>query len=128
MTHAGAGGRPRWSAKALTAVLCLSGASLMVSVFYSAMLGFGVNERCSSRFLGPEYCERLDWMATGHAGVQMVLVAAAVLVATKQRTQAQWDRWGSGTTVVVVSYLVLALTATVVYTHAAWDWANGGGL
>ena len=119
---------PRWSSKAAWAAYGAGFAALTMAVLYSAMLGFGVNERCSSRHYGAGYCRRLDWMAGAHAVTEALLATSVVLVLSDRRARGPHARWRSRTTAVAVGYLLMAFTVSFVYTRVAWEWANGSGL
>lgn len=100
-------------------------AALLAAV-YSTGLGFGVNERCDSLAPGTD-CSRLNWMALLHAGVQVVLVIAAGIVGVSVwRTSSGWRR-SALIAAVALAYVCLVVTAVVVYTDAAWNWANSRG-
>jgi vacuolar-type H+-ATPase subunit I/STV1 len=99
----------------------------LIAMAYSTFLGFGVNERCSTLAPSGTYCSRLNWMALLHAGIQVVLVIAAGIGGLSAwRATSGWRRIALMTAVAVV-YVCLVVTAVVVYTDAAWNWANGSG-
>jgi hypothetical protein len=63
-------------------------------------------------------------MALFHVCVQMLLVAAAGLVGVSAwRGTSGWRRRALIVVIVLVDGCLVA-TAAVVYTDAAWDWAN----
>jgi hypothetical protein len=98
----------------------------LLSLGYSTGLGFGVNERCDRLDPGTD-CSRLNWMALLHAGAQVVLViAAGVGGVSVWRASSGWRR-SSLMAAVAVVYVCLVVTAVVVYTDAAWNWANSRG-
>lgn len=101
--------------------------AVLVSFFYSAMLGFGVNERCSSSANSSGYCGRLDLMAVVHAVAQAALaVSAGLSVKAVLRNYPVFSRTTRIVGVVLV-YTCVAFVVTAVYTHVAWGWANGSG-
>lgn len=96
----------------------------VVSVLYSAMLGFGVNERCDTLAPSDSSCDRLNWLALLHAGAQASLVVGVGIVGVFV-----WRSAGSRKRIWLLVaigfvYICLAGIAAVVYTDAAWDWAN----
>jgi len=95
----------------------------VASVLYSAMLGFGVNERCNTLAPSASDCDRLNWLALLHAGAQASIVVAALVGVSVWRCTASPKRIWLITGVGLV-YVSLAGIAVVVYTDAAWDWAN----
>jgi hypothetical protein len=98
----------------------------LIALVYSALLGFGVNERCDSLAPGTD-CSRLNWMALLHAGTQVVLVIAAGIGGVSVwRASSGWKR-SALMAVVAFIYVCLVVTAVVVYTDAAWNWANSRG-
>jgi membrane protein YdbS with pleckstrin-like domain len=96
----------------------------LIAVVYSALLGFGVNERCDTLASSGTDCNRLNWMALCHVGTQVVLViAAGVGGVSVWRASSGWRRSALMAAVAVI-YVCLVVTAVVVYTDAAWNWAN----
>jgi sterol desaturase/sphingolipid hydroxylase (fatty acid hydroxylase superfamily) len=116
-------GRPKVP-KPTGAIAIASVIAGIVAVLYSAMLGFGVNETCDTRATSSSECNRLNWMALFHLGTQIVLVIAAGLGGVSVwRAISGWRR-GALMAAVALVYVCLVATAVVVYTDAAWDWAN----
>ena len=96
----------------------------LAAVAYSAMLGFGVQETCDTLASSGSECNRLSWMALCHAGTQMLLVLVAGLVGVSVwRATSGWKRRVLVCAIVLVCACLVA-AAAVVYTDAAWDWAN----
>ncbi|MCB0957520.1 MAG: hypothetical protein KDB12_15300 [Ilumatobacter sp.] len=93
-----------------------------ISMFYSAMLGFNVNEACSAGFHSAAYCRHLDHLALVHVALQAALGAAA-MIGWFRVWRDKLHRW-PGLWVVIFSYMALALAVTVVYTRSAMDWAH----
>lgn len=99
----------------------------LIAVVYSALLGFGVNERCDTLASSGTDCNRLSWMALCHASTQVVLVIAAGIGGVSVwRANSGWRRSALMSAVAVI-YVCLVVTAVVVYTDAAWNWANSRG-
>ena len=86
----------------------------LIAEVYSALLGFGVNERC-------------DTLALCHTGTQVVLVIVAGIGGVSVwRAGSGWRRSGLMAAVALI-HVSLVVTAVVVYTDAAWSWANSRG-
>jgi hypothetical protein len=112
-------------------LLSISGVALVALAFgfaalmYSAMLGFGVNEWCTSQAgcatsVCPP-CDRLSTMAVTHAAAQALLAAVATgtVVVTRRRS------WASmALPIAVGTWAIVAAVLTVEYTDAAWAWAR----
>jgi hypothetical protein len=97
------------------------------ALVFSMMLGFGVNERCTSNACATADCppcERLDQYAYLHAAAQTALavVATAGIVATVRRTRGR--RAHAQAALIAVAWFALAALTLIVYNDAAWDWAN----
>ena len=103
------------------------GAALFIAltaVMYSAMLGFGVQERCDTLAPSSSDCNRLIWFALLHVVAQAVLAVGVGIVGVfVWSVTVSWKRIGLLAAVAFV-YVCLAAIAVVVYTDAAWDWAN----
>jgi hypothetical protein len=122
MQSAGLEGR-----NAIGPIAIASVSAAVIAVLYSAMLGVGVNERCDTNTPLGSGCNRLNWMALLHAGTQVMLVIAAGTAGLSVwRATAGWRRGLLIATVALV-YACLVATAVLVYTDAAWDWANSRG-
>jgi hypothetical protein len=113
--------------KAIGPIAIASVIAAAIAVLYSAMLGFGAGERCDTNAPLGSDCDRLHWMALLHAGTQVVLVIGAGIAGVSVwRATAGWRRSLLIAAAALV-YACLVAMAVVVYTDAAWDWANSRG-
>ena len=113
---------------ALRPVVAAAGAVALLCVLYTGLLGFGVNERCTSvarcRSADCQPCDRLDSMAWEHGGIQVALVTAAALLAIIITRRTSGWRMVVLNAVVAGTWFAAAIVAIVTYTNAAWSWAN----
>ena len=101
------------------------------SLMYSAMLGFGVNERCTDNAncatgdCPP--CDRLSEWALQHAGVQVALAASAFVAGSMVLRRKVGPRTVALGVTIAVLWAILATVAVVTYTDSAWSFANSRG-
>lgn len=112
---------------ATSTIVSASLIAIVIAAGYSAMLGFGVNERCDVLASSRSECDRLNWMALLHAGTQVALAVGAVVAGTSVRRATVGQRRRLLVGAVALAYVSLVAAAVAVYTSAAWDWANSRG-
>ena len=90
-----------------------------LAVLYNAMLGFGVNERCTSNHgcssAGCAPCARLG--TYGWLG-------ATVLVARAERREVERGRQSSTRVVILIGWCALAIALAYAHTELSWAWAD----
>ena len=100
-----------------------------LAVLYNAMLGFGVNERCTSNHgcssAGCAPCARLGTYGWLHAALQVaVALGATVLVARADRREVERGRQSSTRVVILIGWCALAIALAYAHTELSWAWAD----